>query len=209
MALQSGIVGLIAVGFLIAALVAPTPTVGGMRRETDWFRWQDAGVILQALLMMPVVYGVHQLLQGRTSGNGRVGLGLFAQATLVLTSVLIFTHITSDMLYMAPMGLVGLWLLLVNNQRHGLWSRPLMWTGRVAGAGLLLIGIGLLIFGLTVAPAVFVRPLTTAEIDAQTLTPGNLIAHVCMAVGTLLGRLAYPVWTLLVSRALTRDVMND
>jgi hypothetical protein len=203
-ALLSGVIGLIAVAFLIAALLAPTPSPDTMRRETDFFRWQDAGVILQAITMIPVTLGIYHLTreQDRNRSRACLELGLFAQASLVITSCLIFTHTTSDMLYMGPVGLVGLWLLLVNRGGAAFLSRQLVWTGRVAGTGLLIIGVGFLIYGFLVAPAVFVGPLSNAEIDAQSLTLANLIAHIFIALGTLLGRLVYPIWALLLGRRL-------
>lgn len=100
------------------------------------------------------------------------------------------------MLYMAPIGLVGIWLLLVNKKDDTLFSRAIVWAGTIAGLGLLLVGIGFVVYGSFVAPEVFTRPLTNAEIDAQSLTTPNLIAHICMAVGTLLGRVVYPIWTI-------------
>lgn len=206
LALASGAIGLLAVAFLIAALAAPTPDPTRMRRETDFFRWQDAGVILQALTMLPVTLGLyrHAEHRGANPSVGVLRLGLVAQGLLALSSALIFPHVTSDMLYMGPIGLVGLWLLLMSRRPEGRLSTGVVWTGRIAGFGLLLVGIGLVIYGALVAPAVFVRPLTPAEIDLQTLTPANLVAHICMALGTLLGRLVYPLWALLLGAALLR-----
>lgn len=205
-ALLSGVIGLVALAFLIAALLAPTPSPDTMRRETDFFRWQDAGVILQAITMIPVTLGIYHLTreQDRTWSRASLALGLFAQVSLVISSALIFTHTTSDMLYMGPVGLVGLWLLAVNRSCYAFLSKRLVWTGRVAGMGLLIIGVGFLTYGLFVAPAVFVRPLSNAEIDAQSLTLANLIAHICIAAGTLLGRLVYPFWALLFGRRLLK-----
>ncbi|GAC1612993.1 MAG: hypothetical protein NVS3B27_09740 [Novosphingobium sp.] len=129
-------------------------------------------------------------------------MGLVAQVGVVITSALLFNQSVSDMLYMGPIGLVGIWMLTVNHRDDNVFSRGLVWSGRIAGIGLLTVGIGFLIYGAFVAPAVFVRPLTNAEIDAQTLTFANLIAHICMAAGTILGRLVYPIWTLALGRRL-------
>ena len=204
-ALFSGVIGAIAAGLLIAALAAPTPSPGSMRRETSLFAWQNAGVILQALGMIPVMLGLHALSLNKSNGpTCNLRLGLFAQISLIVTSALLFTGIVSDMLYMAPIGLVGLWLLRFNRRDDALTSRALALSGRIAGVGLCAIGLGFVIYGLTVAPAVFIRPLAPAEIDAQSLTPGNLVAHILMAAGTLIGRTIYPFWTI----ALGRGVMK-
>lgn len=203
-ALLAGILGIVAVGLLITALAAPTPEVNGMRRETSLFAWQNGGVIPQALAMIPVTLGLHRLSADSAAGPrvGLLWLGLVAQVSLIVTSALLFPGLVSDMLYMGPIGLVGLWLLLVNRPKDEPMSKGVAWTGRVAGAGLLAVGAGFVIYGAAVAPAVFIRPLTNAEIDAQSLTTGNLVAHVLMAVGTLLGRLIYPIWALLLGRQL-------
>jgi hypothetical protein len=206
LAVLSGVIGLVAFACLIAALAAPPPLPGSLRRETNYFRWQDAGVILQALTMIPVTLGVYRLTVARSPEWSRLCLilGLFAQAALITSSALIFTHTTADMLYMAPQGLVGLWLLLINRKRDGIISSSVAWTGRVAGTGLLLIGTGFVLYGAMVAPAVFVRPLSNGEIDAQSWTQANVIAHVGMAAGTLLGRAIYPIWAVLLGRRLLK-----
>ena len=134
-----------------------------------------------------------------------VSIGLFGQITLIVAAGLLFAGTVSDMLYMAPVGIVGLWLLLINRRNDALFSRTIVWTGRVAGLGLLLIGAGFIIYGAFVAPAVFVRPLSNAEIDAQSLTTPNLIAHICMAAGTLLGRLIYPIWVIVLGRRMVQS----
>jgi hypothetical protein len=206
MALLSGAIGLVAFAFLIAALAAPQPAPNSLRRETNFFRWQDAGVILQAIAMLPVTVGIYRVTELRAPDWSRlcVALGLFAQTALIVSSALIFTQTTSDMLYMAPVGLIGLWLLMVNRTRDGLVSTGVGWTGRVAGVGLLLIGAGFVVYGIFVAPAVFLRPLSNAEIEAQSWTQANVIAHIGMAAGTLLGRAVYPIWAILLGRQFLR-----
>jgi hypothetical protein len=201
-AIIAGLLGLIGTGLLVAALFAPTPATSTMRRETSLFLWQDAFVVAQALAMIPVTLGLYRLTARASGATSAIAVGLFAQAYLVITTSLIFTNTTSDMLYMFGIGLVGVWLFLVNRRALDLGSSRVMWTGRVAATGLVLVGIGFLIYGALVAPAVFVRPLTIAEIDAQTLTPANLISHLCLAIGTLFGRVLYPIWTLLLGRRL-------
>lgn len=194
----SGLVGILAVGLLIAALAAPTPAADSMRRETSLFAWQNAAVVFQALAMVPVTLGVSQLF-GKTApmaSRRLLLIGLVGQITLILAAGLLLTGTVSDMLYMAPIGLVGLWVLLVSKSNPLTFPRGVRWLGLIAGSGLSLIGLGFILYGAFVAPAVFVRPLTSAEIDAQSLTTPNLIAHLCMAAGTPFGRVLYPIWTL-------------
>lgn len=205
-AVFAGVVGVVAFGLLVAALAAPTPSATSLRRDVTLFQWQDAVVLLQALAMIPVVLGVYTLLrtQGRGPGQATVVLGLGAQALLALAILLQFAKLSSDMLYMLPQGLVGLWLVVVNWRPPPQLSKGLARTGFVAGVGLLVIGVGTLIHVILVAPKELTSLLTDAEIDAQTWTTPNVVAHICLAVGTI-GRAVYPVWTLLLARNLLRQ----
>ena len=206
LAVASGLLGLLGVGLLIGALAAPTPAPDSMRRATSLFAWQNAAVVLQALMMIPVTLGLFQAGRNlnRNGDTLTASIGLLGQITLVLAAGLLFTGTVSDMLYMAPIGLVGVWLLLISRKTDETSTRAIVWTGRVAGVGLVLVGAGFVIYGAFVAPAVFMRPLSNAEIDAQSLTTPNLIAHVCMALGTLLGRLIYPIWAIILGRRMVR-----
>lgn len=200
-ALLSGFLGLLGVALLIAALAAPTPSQDSMRRSTSLFAWQNAAVVLQAITVIPVVVGLFRSAQRPKANAARVmGVGLLGQITLILAAGSLWVGMASDMLYMAPIGVVGIWLLMVNTKDDQLFSRAIAWSGKVAGIGLLLIGIGFAIYGAFVAPAVFIRPLTNTELDAQALTIPNLIAHICMAVGTLFGRLVYPIWAIMLGK---------
>jgi hypothetical protein len=128
---------------------------------------------------------------------------------IVLVLLLRFANVTSDMLYMLPQGLVGVWLVVVNWRPAAPLSKGLARAGKIAGLGLSVIGVGFLIYAVLVAPIVFERPLTNAEADAQTWTLPNVIAHVCLALGMLIGRAVYPVWTLLLGRRLLRQSFGD
>lgn len=196
----AGLAGLASFGFLVLALAAPGAGNGSLRRTTDWFRWQDAGVIIQAMSMLPATIALADRLP---TARDWLRFGLAAQAVLALSSFLIFPHVTADMLYMLPQGAVGIWLIAVTAKRSGLPAAT-RWTGRIAGVGLLLIGIGAVLYAGLVAPRLLLRPLTNAEIDAQSWTTGNVVAHVFMAGGTVPGRLLYPVWCLLCWRAMVR-----
>jgi hypothetical protein len=193
--------GIIGFGFLIAALVAPTPSPTTLRRYADLFRWQDAGVLLQALAMVPVVLDLRRDRLQYTPGSiDKVRmLGLVGQSALALVLILRFANVTSDMTYMLPQGVVGLWIIAVSQASTVGPSRLLVATGWAAGVGLLVVALGFIIYGALVAPTALLRPLSTAEIDAQALTTPNIIAHICLAIGTLLGRALYPLWTLVLA----------
>ena len=200
--LLSGIAGLFCFVFLILALSAPPPEAGTLRRESSWFLWQDWALIAQSLLLLPMIISM-----GKTNSHDRkIGLasrvGITGQLLVVLTTVLIFPGVTADMLYMAPMGLVGWWLLLVRRGPDVQSSRGQRILGLAAGIGLLSICAGFLVYAALVEPRIILRPLTTVELDAATWTPANILAHVGMAIGTLIGRSTYPIWTVLAGLSL-------
>lgn len=204
LALSCGLIGLIGFGLLVMALSTPPPSPGTLRRATDPFRWQDASIIIQSFLMLPVAFGLVSILRGKpaTFGDPLVLFGLIAFGSLCISSALIFSGTVSDMFYMLPQGLVGVWVVLVNGRLPVPLGRSVRWLGRISGFGLILIGLGFVIYGACVAPRIFAGPLSNAEIDAQTWTTANILAHMLMAAGTLLGRALNPVWLLLLGRRL-------
>ena len=204
LALISGLIGVIGFGLLVMALSTPPPSPGTLRRATDPFRWQDASVSIQSLLMLPLAFGLVSVLRGKpaTFSDPLVVLGLIAFGTLCISSALIFSGTVSDMFYMLPQGLVGLWVVWISGRTSVSLGRDVLWLGRISGVGLILIGLGFVIYGVFVAPRIFVGPLSNAEIDAQTWTTANILAHMLMGAGTLLGRALNPFWLLLLGRRL-------
>ena len=205
LALISGLIGVIGFGLLVMALSTPPPSPGTLRRATDPFRLQDASVSIQSLLMLPLAFGLVSVLRGKpaTFSDPLVVLGLIAFGTLCISSALIFSGTVSDMFYMLPQGLVGLWVVWISGRTSVSLGRDVLWLGRISGFGLILIGLGFVIYGVFVAPRIFVGPLSNAEIDAQTWTTANILAHMLMAAGTLLGRALNPFWLLLLGRRLS------
>ena len=198
--LISGLIGLIGFGLLVIALSTPPPSPGTLRRASDPFRWQDASIIIQSLLMLPVAFGLVSMLRDKpaTFSDPLVLFGLIAFGTLCISSALIFSGTVSDMFYMLPQALVGLWVVWVSGKLSVKTGRSVLWLGRISGFGLILIGLGFVIYGLFVAPRIFSGPLSNADIDAQTWTTANILAHMLMAAGTLLGRALNPIWLLLL-----------
>ena len=205
LALISGLIGLIGFGFLVMALSTPPPSPGTLRRATDPFRWQDASIIIQSLMMLPVSFGFISILRGKpaTFSEPQVLFGLIAFGTLCISSALIFSGTVSDMFYMLPQGLVGLWVVWVSGRLSVQLGHGVLWLGRISGFGLILIGLGFVIYGVFVAPRIFAGLLSNQEMDSKTWTPANILAHMLMAAGTILGRALNPFWLLLLGRRLS------
>jgi hypothetical protein len=204
LAILAGVLGFVGFGLLVAALAAPPPAPETLRRSEDLFRWQDGGLLLQTLTMIPLTLGLHAWAfpNAIPIRHPITALGLASQLALALILLLRFANVTSDMLYMIPQGFVGLWLALFNTVRPASMPKATSWVGIVAGAGLVVVGVGALTYAALVAPRMFIGPLTDVEIDAQSWTMPNVVAHICMAAGTLLGRAIFPIWLLLAGKRL-------
>lgn len=209
-ALTSGAIGILAVVFLIGYLVLrgdQSPEAGVLAN-----RLHDAGVILQFLLMIPVVFGLHKLSQQRPPAMSGTTLytGLGALFFVVLLLLLIFPKVVADVLYMVPQGVFGGWLIFVSWRLTGTLSRGLRWFGLVVGLGLALVGTFPLGYSIFVDTIVLQIPAASAEAFKQmpTSTPAqammNSIIHFILFVGSLLGVLLFPLWTILLGRRLLR-----
>jgi hypothetical protein len=130
---------------------------------TPALQMQDSGVVapqgkllltvqflssmVQALLMIPVAIWLYRIGGWRWRGLGRswMILGVVALGGVgLLRFVVLFGAAVSDILFMIPMGLVGLWLAAVN------WNNPRALRGRMRILGgiarICLFGVGLNFF---------------------------------------------------------------
>src|SRR5215470_13354645 len=107
-AIASGIIGYIAVGFLVAFLI---PHLTEHLSGGILIRSHDVCVILQFMLLVPVVSGLHKLSYQRSPGMSRAMLvmGVGALSFTILFLLLIFPKILNDTLYMFPQGVFGVW----------------------------------------------------------------------------------------------------
>lgn len=207
LAVLSGAIGLLAIGFLIAAVTTRT-TWSLSSRVYLLFRIHDIGVVLQFLLLIPFALGLRKLSRGnaRSIGSGGIAWGIGAISLVALLLLLGAGKLVNDMAYMLPQGIFGAWLILVNVRLSGSLPRWLRVFGMIVGCGLLLVG--------TVFPglATFVYPnmwkIPAVPVDDETLstTEINRILHLVLAVGSILGVVTLPVWTMLTgSKLLTRE----
>ena len=96
-AIASGIIGYIAFGFLVAFLI---PHLTEHLRGGILIRSHDMGVILQFLLLIPVVFGLHKLLCHRSPRMSQAMLitGIGALSFTILFLLFIFPEILNDTL---------------------------------------------------------------------------------------------------------------
>jgi hypothetical protein len=218
-AIGSGVIGIVAFFFLIAALVTrdllvdPAPALeSGRAPHGPWdvlFRGQDVGVMVQALLMIPVTLFVHDLGRQRSQGLSgvNVALGLVGHSAVALAVLLVFAYraFWADGLYMFPLGVVGMWLIGVSWLITGRVSRGVTGAGIGAGLGLVLIGAGAIGIAIGLGPEIFNLKEPAALDPARVSGTANRVAHAALPVGTLMGRGLYPIWAILLGRRLLRE----
>jgi len=206
-AMISGILGLMAYGFLLAAVLTRDSWI-----LSDFvyfmFRSHDAAVILQLLFMVPVLFGLQKLSQKHPHGIGqttlRVGIGalLFTALFLLLGIVKIF----SDGHYLVPLGIFGAWMMVVNWRLMGSLPRALCWFGMIVGLGLVIFGSffpGYAIF----VDAVILRipPVDMATYPEPPMNFANILLHQIIWIGSIIGVAPLPIWTMLAGRQLLRE----
>lgn len=206
LAIASGVLGILAFASLLVPVVG---RILGLRRATVTllFKTHDIGVAIQALLMIPVVLVLYALMRELSPARGRstLALGLAGNVGLALCVSLIFLTQASNMVYMLPQGLVGIWLILIGRQLAGTFTRRLNRTGTIAGLGLVIVAVSLLAIALALGPGILaLRGPIPPTPDPNLSNVANWIAHITLAVGTFMGVLLYPIWSILLGRKLLR-----
>lgn len=205
-AIASGIIGIIAYGFLVGYLA-----VRNQNYQTGIFlvRVHDAGIILQFLLFIPVASALfkfsQQSYQGITRTTLNIGIGALAFTALFL--LLDFPKIIADILYMFPQGVFGVWVMIVCWRMKGIFSPALRWFGILVGLGLALVGIFPLGYALFVDKIILQIPAATDEAVAKIPagTTANTILHKIVWIGSFMGVLTFPFWTILLGKRLFRE----
>jgi hypothetical protein len=153
LAIVSGVFGICSFGSLIAYITTPDLQMhesGGLPPMGELLLTiQFLSSAAQVLMMIPVAIWLNAMSARRSPVPGRNGivqgwtvLGVVALAGVaILRLAAMVDAAVSDILFMLPMGLVGVWLVVVN------WTNPIGLPGgmRILGlvAGLGLVGVGL------------------------------------------------------------------
>ena len=204
-AIASGIIGAFAFGFLLTYLIIREKNFA----ESIYFlRCHDAGVILQFLFLIPVLKGLFMLLKKQlfnvTQKTLYIGMG-----SLLLTALFVlltFPKIIADVLYLFPQGVFGIWIIYFNWHMKGILSKGLRWFGIIVGLGLILAGIFPVGYAIFVDTIILQIPAASYEAVERvpTDTNANIILHQIVAVGTLLGVVTLPIWSILLGWKLLR-----
>jgi len=204
-AIASGAIGILAYMSLIGYLVYRNQ----VRYLGDlMIRTHDVGVILQFLFMIPVAFGLHKLSQKRSPGMNQAMLttGIAALSFTILFLLLIFPKLLADTLYMFPQGVFGVWLMIVCWRLPGILSPGLRWFGIAVGLGLALVGTFPPGFAIFVDTIVLRIPAASDVAQANVpMTSVNKILHQILWIGSFMGVLTLPSWTILIGRRLLRE----
>jgi hypothetical protein len=215
--IASGVIGLLAFASLFAALYLRETTASqqqwaaGVIQPGIWdafFRGHDLGVIAQSLLLLPAALAI-QRPDARPALSGLPLMSLFGVAALVLLAlslVMVFALKSSDMLYMLPQGFVGVWLIAAVRARPPGLGKALRVLGWVSGLGLVVVGladIGIVV-ALGLSPLALVGPMPP-QVDPEGVRGAlNGWSHAFLDLGSVLGVLTLPVWSILAGRGIAR-----
>lgn len=150
------------------------------------------GSMLQALFMIPVAAAAHTLGRLRSPRLSQLAtvVGIGALTIVVLLRVLIFVDSeVSDILFIGPMGFVGVWLIVVNWLRRDRISRGLRIAGTVAGVGFVIAGMSFFFLG------------GLAEVAHPGAYANNVPFHIGLWVGGIPAFILYPIWAILLARS--------
>jgi hypothetical protein len=204
-AIASGIIGALAFGFLMTYLKIREENFA---QGIFFLRFHDGGAVLQFLLLIPVVLVLHKLLQKRTSTikqtTLKIGIGSLVFTALFL--LLTIPKILSDVLYLFPQGVFGVWLIFVNWRMKGILSKGLVWFGIVVGTGLAISGIFPVGYAIFVDTIILQIPAASDEAVQKiaTDTTANIVLHQLVGIG-LVGVVMLPVWAIVIGRRLLRE----
>ena len=205
-AIASGLFGIIAQAALMTAVMTRS-TMAITGQVWFLFRTHDVIAILQFLFMIPVLLALHNLSQRQLPGISRttLAIGIVALSLTALFLILIFPWIMSDAYYMIPQAMFGVCLIVINCQLKGAVSRGIRWFGIITGFGLLLVGISEIGYAIFVSPVglrIPAAPIEELEIPVE--STANIILHMILNIGSLMGVLMLPIWTLILGRKLLR-----
>ena len=209
-AIASGVIGFLAYGFLIGYLAIRNQDA---QNGVVPIRVHDFCVILQFLFLIPVVFAVSNYNQAYSPKASRamrnVGVGALCFTSLFL--LLNFPKVLADVLYMFPQGIFGVWIMIACWHIKGLIPQWLRWFGIIVGFGLALVGTFPLGYAIFVDNVILHIPAPTDEVMQKipTDTPANIFLHQIIWIGTFMGVLTLPIWTILVGVRLLRKKENQ
>lgn len=209
-AIASGLSGIVAYAFLISFLIIRNQDA---QNDVIPIRVHDSCVILQFLLLIPVVIALFKLIKERSPGisQAMLNMGVGALCFTILFLLLIFPKIIADTLYMFPQGIFGIWVIIACWRLQGIIPQWLRWFGIIVGLGLALVGIFPVGYAFFVDNVILHIPAPSDEVMGKipTETPANIRLHQILYIGSFMGVLTLPIWTILIGIRLLRKKTNN
>ncbi|TKK65389.1 hypothetical protein FC093_19970 [Ilyomonas limi] len=204
-AIASGIIGIVAYAFLIVYLsIRNQDAQNGLVPV----RIHDFCVILQFLFLIPLVVVLFKLIKQHSPNTSQALLyvGIVSICFTVLFLLLNFPKILADVLYMFPQGVFGAWMIIACFRTGSLIPQWLRWFGIIVGVGLVLVGTFPMGYAIFVDNIILHIPAVSDEVVAKipTDTPANVFLHQLIWIGTIMGVLTLPIWTILIGARLLR-----
>lgn len=196
--IASGVIGIVAYVFLIGYLAIRNQDA---QNGVVPLRVHDSCVILQFLFLIPVVFAFFKLIQEHSPNKSRamLNVGVGAICFTVLFLLLILPKILADTLYMFPQGIFGAWLIIACWRMKRLIPQWLRWFGIIVGFGLTLVGIFPVGYAIFVDSVILHIPAPSDEVIEKIPadTPPNIFLHQLIWIGSFMGVLTLPIWTIL------------
>lgn len=210
-AIASGIVGIIGYAFLITAVTTRTEVALSLYNPTYlMFKAHDVLVILQFIFIIPATFALYRFsqLQPPAISMLTLRLGTGAAFFTALFLVLGIFLIISDGLYSVPQGAFGVWMIIVCLRLQKVLSKGLRWFGMLVGLGLIITGLFFPLYAIFVSSTVLKIPAVDPSDPANFpdhFTWINQHLHYLLDVGSVMGMLTLPFWSILIGRKLLRE----
>lgn len=208
----SGVAGIVAYGFLMQAVFGRSSGALTQAQYVQAFNNHDAAAMFQFLFLLPFAFVVYKLSQDVENKMSRslLYVGVISISLVSFTLLLVFPGVLSNGIYTLPQGVFGVWLVVVCWRSYELFPRALRWFGMIVGTGLVIFSFFLIGYTLLVDPINFRIPAATVEeFESIPWTEANAILHQFIWVGSLMGVLPLPFWTLFAGAKLLRLQTSD
>jgi hypothetical protein len=197
-AILSGAIDLLGFVFLLIffAVEAPGWIQSGEPDTPPLFgTLNDASFIFVALFMIPLAVGLHKIIRRQNPTLSLISL-IIGMTGMLVTGIIqglyvprVIQTAQQGILVGIGLGLIGLWMILVNAQGHAAHlPRGLTWLGIVAGVSIVLLPVAVIGIG------------GSAFLDDPSIALSNPLFMFAFAAGVLGFSIGYAIWAIVLGR---------
>lgn len=198
--IASGVFGILADGALIGYL-----TSFGTRRADVMLWIHNVCFILQLLFLIPLVITFCKQIYPKPSARALLNLGIGSICVTILFLLLGIFKVIKDFLFWFPQGFFGVWLIVTCWRLKSLLPKWIKWFGITTGIGFILVGVFPLGYALFVDSIILHIPPPSDEVMGKIpISPANIVMHYILWLGSFMGKLMLPFWSLLTGLKLSR-----